>query len=96
MAHGLVQGHTGCRKQEVCKIRWEWEIKVPEIGTSVFLIPAGFGGRHEKAGVKNGDERLVVLNSVAISVIDGQRDLHPVWCSLTGYQTDKDLPQYIE
>ena len=75
----LYKVNTGCREQEVCKLRWEWEIKVPEIGTSVFLIPAGFGGRHEKAGVKNGDERLVVLNSVATSVIDGQRGLHPVW-----------------
>nr|WP_244322603.1 tyrosine-type recombinase/integrase [Pseudomonas luteola] len=75
----LYKVNTGCREQEVCKLRWEWEIKVPEIGTSVFLIPAGFGGRHEKAGVKNGDERLVVLNSVAMSVIDGQRGLHPVW-----------------
>ena len=75
----LYKVNTGCREQEVCKLRWEWEIKVPEIGTSVFLIPAGFGGRHEKAGVKNGDERLVVLNSVAMSVIDDQRGLHPVW-----------------
>ena len=75
----LYKVNTGCREQEVCKLRWEWEIKVPEIGASVFLIPAGFGGRHEKAGVKNGDERLVVLNSVAMSVIDGQRGLHPVW-----------------
>ncbi|MBW5415076.1 tyrosine-type recombinase/integrase [Pseudomonas sp. MAG002Y] len=75
----LYKVNTGCREQEVCKLRWEWEIKVPEIGTSVFLIPAGFGGRHEKAGVKNGDERLVVLNSVAMSVIDEQRGLHPGW-----------------
>lgn len=29
--------------------------------------------------MKNGDERLVVLNSVAMSVIDDQRGLHPVW-----------------
>jgi len=75
----LYKVNTGCREQEVCKLRWEWEIKVPEIGASVFLIPAGFGGRHDKSGVKNGDERLVVLNTVAMSVIDGQRGLHPVW-----------------
>ncbi|RWU21258.1 integrase [Pseudomonas alkylphenolica] len=72
----LYKVNTGCREQEVCKLRWEWEIRVPELGTSVFLIPAGFGGRHEKSGVKNGDERLVVLNSVAMSVVDGQRGLH--------------------
>ena len=56
---------AGTREQEVCKLRWDWEISVPELGTSVFLIPADFGGRHERSGVKNGDERLVVLNSVA-------------------------------
>ena len=59
----------------MCKLRWDWETQVPEIGASVFLIPADFGGRHERAGVKNGDERLVVLNNVARSVIDKQRGL---------------------
>ena len=73
----LFKVNTGCREQEVCKLRWEWEIKVPELGASVFLIPAGFGGRHERSGVKNGDDRLVVLNTVAVSVIAGQRGLHP-------------------
>lgn len=56
----LFKVNTGCREQEVCKLRWDWEIAVPERGTSVFLIPADFGGRHAKSGVKNGDERLVV------------------------------------
>ena len=72
----LYKVNTGCREQEVCKLRWEWEIRVPDLNTSVFLIPAGFGGRSEKAGVKNGDERLVILNNVAMSIIDGQRGLH--------------------
>ncbi|QIE86733.1 tyrosine-type recombinase/integrase [Pseudomonas nitroreducens] len=72
----LFKVNTGCREQEVCKLRWEWEIKVPELGTSVFLIPDGFGGRHEKSGVKNGEERLVILNEVARRVIEGQRGLH--------------------
>lgn len=71
--------NTGCREQEVCKLQWDWEIAVPELGTSVFLIPAGFGGRSEKAGVKNRDERLVVLNDVAKSVIERQRGKHPLF-----------------
>lgn len=71
--------NTGCREQEVCKLQWDWEIAVPELGTSVFLIPAGFGGRSEKAGVKNRDERLVVLNDVAKSVIERQRGKHPLY-----------------
>ena len=71
--------NTGCREQEVCKLKWEWEIAVPELGTSVFLIPADFGGRHERSGVKNGDERLVVLNSVAKSIIEKQRGISREW-----------------
>jgi hypothetical protein len=57
-------------------LRWEWEIAVPKLETSVFLIPAGFGGRSERAGVKNRDERLMVLNSVTQSVIEKQRGKH--------------------
>ena len=71
--------NTGCREQEVCKLKWDWEIAVPELGTSVFLIPADFGGRHERSGVKNGDERLVVLNSVAKSIIEKQRGISKEW-----------------
>ena len=75
----LFKVNTGTREQEVCKLRWDWEISVPELGTSVFLIPADFGGRHERSGVKNGDERLVVLNNVAKSIIDKQRGLSKEW-----------------
>jgi hypothetical protein len=49
--------------------RWAWEIAVPELETSVFLIPA--------MQVKNREERLVILNRVAASVVDGQRGIHP-------------------
>lgn len=53
-AHGAVQGQHRMQDQEVCGLRWEWEVEVPELGTSVLIIP---GDR-----VKNGDDRLVVLN----------------------------------
>lgn len=48
--------NTGCRDGEVCNLRWEWEVEVPQLGTTVFLIPG--------SQVKNGDERLVVLDRV--------------------------------
>ena len=54
--------NTGCRDQEVCNLRWEWEVVVPELGTSVFIVPG--------SQVKNGDDRLVVLNRMAKSVIE--------------------------
>jgi integrase len=65
----LFKVNTGTREQEVCTLKWKYEVKVPELDTSVFLIP---GER-----VKNGDERLVVLNRVAKSVIESQRGRHP-------------------
>ena len=61
--------NTGCRDNEVCGLRWDWQVRVPELDTSVFIIP----GRH----VKNGDERLVVLNRIAESVVASQRSRHP-------------------
>lgn len=75
----LYKVNTGCREQEVCKLQWDWEVAVPELNTSVFLIPNNFGGRNGSSGVKNGDDRLVILNSVAKSIIDKQRSLHPVY-----------------
>jgi integrase len=75
----LYKVNTGCREQEVCKLRWDYEVKVPELGTSVFLIPEEFGGRHANSGVKNRETRVVILNDVAKSVIESQRGLDKVW-----------------
>jgi integrase len=66
----LFKVNTGLREQEVCGLKWEYEVKVPELETSVFVIPGG--------NVKNGEERLVVLNRVAKSVVESLRGLHPV------------------
>jgi integrase len=59
--------NTGCRDGEVCSLRWDLEVAVPELGTTVFIIPG--------SSVKNGDDRLVVLNRVALSVIAGRRGI---------------------
>lgn len=61
--------NTGNREEEVCILRWEWEVAVPELNTSVFVIPATF--------VKNGEDRLIVLNQVARKVIEERRGIHP-------------------
>jgi integrase len=53
----LFRVNTGLREQEVCGLKWDYEVKVPELDTSVFVIP---GER-----IKNGEERLVVLNGIA-------------------------------
>jgi len=67
----LFKVNTGTREQDVCGLRWEWEERVPALGTSVFVIP----GHH----VKNGEDRVVALNAGARSIIDGQRNAHPTW-----------------
>jgi integrase len=64
----LFKVNTGCREQEVCQLRWEWEISIPEMGTSVFLIPGEL--------VKNREDRLIVLNKVALSVVESLRGKH--------------------
>jgi integrase len=60
--------NTGCRDQEICSLTWEWEVEVPELGTSVFIIPAEV--------VKNREDRLVVLNRMARNVIEECRGNH--------------------
>ena len=35
--------NTGCRDAEICNLEWEWEVAVPELGTSVFIIPGVAG-----------------------------------------------------
>jgi len=65
----LFKVNTGYREGEVCRLRWEWEIPVPELNTSVLLVPG--------IEVKNGDDRLIVLNRVSERVVHTQRGQHP-------------------
>ena len=67
----LFKVNAGLRDKEVCNLRWEWEVPVPELNTRVFIIP---GKR-----VKNGEERLVIMNRVAQPVIDSARGEHPAY-----------------
>jgi integrase len=61
--------NTGCRDAEICTLEWAWEVRIPELDTSVFIIPGG--------QVKNGQNRLVVLNRIAQSVVANKRGKHP-------------------
>jgi integrase len=60
--------NTGCRDSEVCNLQWNWEVKIRELDTSVFIVPGQY--------VKNGDDRLIVLNRIASSVVEAQRGRH--------------------
>jgi integrase len=61
--------NTGARDDVVCKLRWQWEIKVAELGVSVFEVPA----RNVKGRKRS---RLLVCNSVAQSVLETVRGQH--------------------
>ena len=61
--------NTGCREQEICQLRWDWEVQVPEMETSVFILGASI--------TKTSTERVVVLNAVARRVIESRRGTHP-------------------
>ncbi len=64
----LFKVNTGLREQEVVQLSWWWEVKVPELGTSIFVVP--------KRLVKDGLDRYVILNRVARSVIESCRGRH--------------------
>lgn len=57
--------NTGCREQEVCQLRWDWEVQLPEMETSVFILGSSI--------TKTSTERVVVLNAVARRVIESRR-----------------------
>jgi integrase len=69
--------NTGCREQEVCQLKWTWEVKIPELNTSVFIIPSHIvkQGKSQQL-VKNGKDRLVVLNDAAKAVIEEVRGIN--------------------
>ena len=60
--------NTGCREQEVCQLRWDWEVDLPDWETSVFILPA--------SATKTSVERVVVLNTIARRVIVARRGIH--------------------
>ena len=63
--------NTGLRDSNVCGLQWTWEVVVPEIGRSVFVIPA--------EAFKTKRPHVVILNDVAWSIIEAQRGVHPIW-----------------
>jgi integrase len=64
----LFKVNTGLREQEVVNLRWQWELHIPELGASIFVIPRDY--------VKNALDRYVVLNRIARSVITSCRGRH--------------------
>jgi integrase len=61
--------NSGVRDEVVCGLKWEWEIDIPELETSVFLVP-----KDSVKGRKR--DRILVCNKVAKQIIETQRGLH--------------------
>lgn len=59
-------------------------MKIPELDTSVFVIPSG--------SVKIGEARLVVLNRIAKSDVESVRGDHPVFVFTFGSDSTKRRP----
>lgn len=70
--------NTGCRDQEICQLEWSWEIKVPELCSSVFSLPGYFQNKDGEIVkvTKNGEPRLVILNDIARDIIEQRRQIH--------------------
>jgi integrase len=78
--------NTGVRDDVVCSLRWEWEIKVPELGISVFEVPrTNVKGRRRA--------RLVVCNSVAQSIVETVRGQHKEFVFVYRRERVKNLDQ---
>jgi len=60
--------NTGARDDNVCGLRWDWEVPVPEVGRSVFVIPA--------MHYKGNRPHVQILNDVAWSVVEQCRGMH--------------------
>ena len=63
--------NTGVRESNACGLEWSWEVAVPEVGRSVFVIPP--------EAFKSKRAHVVILNDVAWSIVEAQRGLHPLW-----------------
>lgn len=63
--------NTGARSRNVCRLEWMWEIFVPEVGRSVFVIPP--------EAFKTKRPHVLILNDAAWSIVQAQRGLHPIW-----------------
>ena len=60
--------NCGARDDNVCRLQWAWERKVPELERSVFVIPA--------AEFKGQRPHVLILNDVATRIVEECRGDH--------------------
>ncbi|HEX7891434.1 MAG TPA: tyrosine-type recombinase/integrase [Ramlibacter sp.] len=60
--------NTGTRDENVCGLRWEWEVEVPELQRSVFVIPPEF--------YKTNRKHVLIPNDTAWHIVQRHRGRH--------------------
>lgn len=63
--------NTGLRDANLCGLQWSWEVPIPELARSVFVIPA--------EAFKSRRPHVAILNDAAWSIVQAQRGKHPQW-----------------
>lgn len=63
--------NTGARDENVCGLRWNWEVPVPEVGRSVFVVPG--------TEFKSKRPHVLILNDVAWRIVQEQRGRHKIF-----------------
>lgn len=75
--------NTGARDENVCGLRWEWEVRVPELQRSVFVIPPEF--------YKTNRTHVLVLNDTAWRIVERQRGKHETFVFVYRRERVKNL-----
>jgi integrase len=63
--------NTGVRKEELFGLRWEDEVRLPELGDDIFVLILN--------RTKNGMQRAVIPNSIARRCVDNMRGQNSEW-----------------
>ena len=81
--------NTGLRDEPLCNLRWEWEVPLLDLGYSVFVVPKRYvKGRKQ--------DRVVVCNSVAQSIIESVRGMHAEFVFVYSQAVEKPRYRPIE
>ena len=81
--------NTGLRDEPLCNLRWDWEVPLPDLGFSVFVVPKRYvKGRKQ--------DRVVVCNSVAQSIIESVRGMDAEFVFVYSQAVEKPCYRPIE
>ena len=83
--------NTGLRDDPLVNLRWAWLEEFPELNTYIFVVPA----LHVKG---RAEDKVLVLNSIAKSIIDKQRGKHEEYVFVYRRErvTNLDRPPQME